>query len=70
MIHVIYIPVIFACLGNGQCNFAQSEHTSTPDACRAVVVEKIGQVKAMAASAGQTITQLKGACITIKGGML
>ena len=69
MIHVIYIPVIFFCL-NGQCNFAQSTHLTSVAECRSVLTEQIKQVQAMAASAGQQITQLKGACITLKGGVL
>lgn len=69
MIHVIYIPVLFVCLNN-ECNFAQSDYTTTVDECRATLVEQMKTVRAMAASAGQPITQLKGACITVKGGML
>lgn len=70
MIHILYIPVIFVCL-NGECAFAQTaKHYVREVECMAAVAEQIRQVKMMAASAGQVITQLKGACVIAKDGML
>lgn len=69
MIQVIFIPVVFVCL-NGQCNFAQSTHHISAAACQTALQETIKTARAMAAAAGQSITQLKGTCVTAKNGML
>ena len=69
MIQVIFIPVVFVCL-NGQCNFAQSTYVASAAECRAALEETIKTARAMAAAAGQPITQLKGTCVTAKNGML
>ena len=70
MIHTIYIPVLFVCL-NSQCAFAQTaRHYIREVECMAAVEEQIKQVRAIAASAGQVVTQLKGVCVVAKDGLL
>lgn len=70
MVLTIYIPVLFVCL-NSQCAFAQTQkHYTRETECVAVLEEYMRRVREMAASAGQTVTQLKGVCIVAKDGML
>ena len=70
MVLTIYIPVLFVCL-NAQCSFAQtSKHYTRETECMAVLEEYMRRVREMAASAGQTVTQLKGVCVFAKDGML
>ena len=70
MVLTIYIPVLFVCL-NTQCSFAQTQkHYVRETECMAVLEEYMRRVREMAASAGQTVTQLKGVCVVAKDGLL
>ncbi len=69
MVSVIYIPVLFACIGN-QCNFMQGTYYTKESECKAVLWEQKARVEEMAAKAKQSIILIQGTCITAKDGML
>jgi hypothetical protein len=70
MIQVIYIPVLFICM-NGHCEFMQTETWyKTDQQCRAVMEAQKDNLRKMALKGGQTVTQIEGTCISLKGGLL
>jgi len=69
MVSVIYIPVLFACIGN-QCNFMQGTHHVREAECRAAVDEQKKRLQEMSLKKGQMVTLLQSTCIKAKDGML
>jgi hypothetical protein len=69
MVSVIYIPVLFACIGN-QCNFMQGTHYTRESECRAMVEAQKKKLQEMSLKAGQMVALVEGTCITAKDGML
>jgi hypothetical protein len=69
MVSVIYIPVLFACIGS-QCNFIQGTYYTRESECRAVVEAQKKKLQEMSLKGSAMITQLEGTCITLKNGVL
>lgn len=69
MINIIYIPVLFVCIGD-QCNFMQGTHYKHEIECRAVVEAQKKRMQEMSLKAGQMVILIQGTCITAKDGML
>jgi len=69
MVLVIYIPVLFACIGS-QCNFIQGTYYTRESECRAVVEAQKKKLQEMSLKAGQMVALIEGTCITAKDGML
>ena len=69
MINIIYIPVLFVCIGD-QCNFMQGVHYTREIECRAVVEAQKKRMQEMSLKAGQMVILIQGTCITAKDGML
>jgi hypothetical protein len=69
MVSVIYIPVLFACIGN-QCNFIQGTYYTRESECRAVVEAQKKKLQEMSFKAGHMITLIEGACVTVKNEVL
>jgi hypothetical protein len=69
MVSVIYIPVLFACIGN-QCNFIQGTYYTRESECRAMVEAQKKKLQEMSLKAGQMVALVEGTCITAKDGML
>ena len=69
MVSVIYIPVLFACIGN-QCNFIQGNYYTRESECRAVVEAQKKKLQEMSLKAKQMVALVEGTCITAKDGIL
>ena len=69
MVSVIYIPVLFVCIGS-QCNFIQGTYYTRESECRAVVEAQKKKLQEMSLKAGQMVALIEGTCITAKDGML